>query len=145
MEKGNTQTGSKRTDDKYRITITETGPYLVFGRPPLAQQFIMPDEEGSSWDFKEGKKFPTDNEPTALCRCGASKNKPYCDGSHIGHDWDPRLNASTHEQLLSGAVSYEGPSLTLTDNHKFCVFARLCDAQGRVWNLAGQSHDKNAS
>jgi len=22
------------------------------------------------------------NTPIALCRCGASKNKPYCDGAH---------------------------------------------------------------
>ena len=31
------------------ITVSEKGPYLVYGRPPLAAQFIMPDAEHESW------------------------------------------------------------------------------------------------
>lgn len=31
----------------------------------------------------EGKEFVTNPEkPIALCRCGASANKPFCDGAH---------------------------------------------------------------
>ena len=29
-----------------------------------------------------GKEIPVVKSPTALCRCGHSKNKPFCDGSH---------------------------------------------------------------
>lgn len=82
MEKEKVQRGSRRADSGFRITVSSKGPVLIFGRPPLAQQFIMPNDRGESWEFAEGEHYSTDDQPTALCRCGASKNKPFCDGSH---------------------------------------------------------------
>lgn len=137
------QKGSVQADDKFHITVTAHGPYLVFGMPPLKQQFIMPDEEGEAWFFQEGRSFPMDQELVALCRCGASKNKPYCDGSHARAEWDDRLTAS-ERPLLEGAELTEGPEISLSDNNAFCVYARFCDARGRVWNLVGQSDDPEA-
>ena len=29
-----------------------------------------------------GDKYPLDKESIALCRCGKSSNKPFCDGTH---------------------------------------------------------------
>ena len=29
-----------------------------------------------------GNEYPTDKETIALCRCGASTKKPFCDGAH---------------------------------------------------------------
>ena len=63
-------------------------PDPEMGRPPLAEQFIMPDESNDSWYFQEGRHFSTESEPTALCRCGASRRKPYCDGSHEKASWN---------------------------------------------------------
>ena len=34
------ETGSSPAEERFSITVTETGPYLVYGRPPLAEQFI---------------------------------------------------------------------------------------------------------
>ena len=143
MEKEKVQRGSRRADSGFRITVSSKGPVLIFGRPPLAQQFIMPNDRGESWEFAEGEHYSTDDQPTALCRCGASKKKPYCDGSHMRAEWDPRLTASS-EGLLERAETFGGPELKLTDNENFCVFARFCDAGGRVWNLVGISDDADA-
>lgn len=49
------------------IEVTANGPLLVYGNVTIK------DKEGN-----ESKK----NKVTALCRCGASANKPYCDGAH---------------------------------------------------------------
>ncbi len=92
-------TGSSEADSRYRIVVTESGPYLVYGRPPLAQQFIMANDRGESWYFQEGKHFSTEAEPTALCRCGVSHRKPYCDGSHRDADWNPELEKG-NDRLL---------------------------------------------
>jgi CDGSH-type Zn-finger protein len=51
------------------IKTRENGPLLVTGPVSLT------DHEGNAFDVA-GK------ETIALCRCGASKNRPFCDGSH---------------------------------------------------------------
>ena len=113
----------------HRIVIADGGPYLVYGQPPLVQQFIMPNGEGEIWYFKEGAHYSTKDEPTALCRCGYSKNKPYCDGSHEHADWDPALTASTRP-LLEDAEQIDGPEITLTDNEKYCALRPLLRRKG---------------
>ena len=52
-----------------QITPRENGPYLVKGPIELV------DPDGNVYDTG-GKEI------VALCRCGASTNKPFCDGTH---------------------------------------------------------------
>lgn len=51
-----------------RIQILKNGPALITGN------FILRDPKK--------KKIKIGNEIAAICRCGASKKKPFCDGSH---------------------------------------------------------------
>ena len=118
----------------------KAGPYAVYGAPELRLQTIETDEAGVARDFRPGRSFATRPEPVHLCRCGASKNKPYCDGSHGKADWDPALTAP-HARRPEEVTSYEGPGVTLLDDEPYCVLARFCDAGEGIWQAVGHTDD----
>ena len=137
------QAGTHVAPNEYKIKIVARGPYLVFGKPPLSQQFIILNAEGDSWEFREGEHYPLTASPTALCRCGASHRAPFCDGTHTKAEWSDS-QPSNNTSLLDEAERTEGPRLTLTDNEKYCSFARFCDAAGRVWHNVERSDDQTS-
>jgi len=125
-----------------KIEVTRDGPYLVTGGLPLSEQWIVTNAEGDSLDYREGKKHPAQPQ-YALCRCGHSGNKPFCDGSHQKARFDGTETAS-REPYLKQAKTIEGPALNLTDADSLCAFARFCDPKGRIWNLVKQSDNPEA-
>ncbi len=70
-----------RPKSEARVTVTRNGPYLVSGAIPLARQTIVTDAEGGSQEWRQGEALAAP-EKYALCRCGHSQTKPFCDGSH---------------------------------------------------------------
>jgi len=56
-------------DDTVEIKVRDDGPYKVTGPVRLV------DPEGGVFELPEGGVF-------ALCRCGLSQTKPFCDASH---------------------------------------------------------------
>jgi CDGSH-type Zn-finger protein len=130
------------SDSKYRIKITPNGPLIVTGGVPLAEQSIKIDEEGDRHGWQEGKKYPL-QESYALCRCGKSKNMPFCDGSHLKTNFNGAETAS-REPYLRKAEKIKGPDLDLTDNESLCAVARFCHRAGGIWNLIGESDDPEA-
>jgi CDGSH-type Zn-finger protein len=65
-----------------KIKIAKNGPYLVSGNVPLAREEMVIGEEGDPAAWEKGEEFP-EAKDYRLCRCGSSKNKPFCDGTHI--------------------------------------------------------------
>jgi len=126
----------------FKIEVTKDGPYLVSGALPLSQERIVTNAEGDSLDYQEEKKFPVEPQ-YALCRCGQSATKPFCDGTHKNVKFNGTETAS-REPYLEQAETIEGPTMVLTDQGNLCAFARFCDAKGRIWNLVKQTDNPEA-
>ncbi|MGD0803066.1 MAG: CDGSH iron-sulfur domain-containing protein [Candidatus Bathyarchaeia archaeon] len=125
-----------------KIKVTENGPYIVTGSILLSEQIIGTDEDGFSAVWCSGKEYPL-QESYSLCRCGKSKNKPYCDGSHITTWFNGRETAS-HEPYSKLANRIDGPDLRLMDAPDLCAFARFCDRGESVWSYTRDSNDPEA-
>ena len=128
-----------------KITITLNGPYLVQGAMPLAHQHIVTNAKGESISWREGQALEAPAPGRyALCRCGQSGTKPFCDGAHQRNGFDGTEMAS-REPYDVQAEHIEGPTLVLDDAKALCAFARFCDPKGQVWHLVLESDQPAAS
>ena len=67
------------------IKVLQNGPYLV-------------DGEAATLVDWNGAVYPIRKRPFALCRCGASTTKPFCDGTHS------RTGFKAAEAAVSGSA-----------------------------------------
>jgi CDGSH-type Zn-finger protein len=122
-----------------KIKLSENGPYLVSGNVPLKKEIIEIGEEGEPETWKEGEKYPL-KENYALCRCGKSNNKPFCDGNHVkGFDGKETASKKKH---IEQSDSIEGPLLKLNDAESLCSSGRFCHRGGGTWGLVKNDDKK---
>ncbi len=124
------------------IRITKNGPYIVSGAIPLFSMTIQCDNGGTPAQWIKGENLKT-AENYALCRCGQSHNKPFCDGSHVKVSFDG-TEVSDNEPFEKMAKIIEGPKLTLKDAEILCASARFCHRGGDIWNNVPNSDDPKA-
>jgi CDGSH-type Zn-finger protein len=120
-----------------QIRIQKNGPYQGTGNIPLLPMAIKCDAKGIPARWVIGEKLQT---PPAylLCRCGHSKNKPFCDGAHskIGFDG---TETSKNTPFLEMAKPLDGPALTLLDAETLCASARFCHRGGDIWDVIAKT------
>jgi CDGSH-type Zn-finger protein len=92
-----------------RIKVIKDGPYRVTGGLPLYEQVIVTDEAGHTREMIDTREYPP-KESYILCRCGASKNKPFCDGTHREIGFDGSETASKKSYIEKTEV-FEGSDL----------------------------------
>jgi len=99
---------------KPKISCLSNGPYYLADDPDL--------KTSVSINNSKGVPYSTDKN-IALCRCGDSKNKPFCDGTHSKNGFsDKKLS----DGKLNKRVNYTGKMLTIHDNREICAHAGYC-------------------
>lgn len=84
---------SEKPQDEKCIVIMLDGPYTVYGGLPLVQKTQIVSEYGEPLTWRTDGVIPTGRSYT-LCRCGQSRNKPFCDETHLEIDFDGTETAS---------------------------------------------------
>lgn len=121
-----------------RIRILANGPYIVTGDIPLFELSI--ESKGNGYIYRQGRVFPRQDQ-YLLCRCGKSRNMPFCDGMHLKKLFNG-VETASRQPYIEQADKLEGPTLDLTDSENLCAFARFCHSdEGNVWELTRKSDD----
>lgn len=112
-------------NEKPKILPLPNGPYYLLND--------MQPKTVENLQNSEGKQLST-IVGVALCRCGASKNKPFCDGTHgtIGFSSENKIaenggsGSEEKEVIKDRRKSYVGKKITVHDNRRLCSHAAEC-------------------
>jgi len=126
-----------------KIKVQKNGPYSISGGVSLMDVILVPDAKGLSVRWRRGRQYPVKDEYD-LCRCGHSKNKPFCDQSHSEIHFNGTETASRDSFDSQAEPLTIGPELVLTDVIALCAVARFCDRAGGVWDNTRSSDDPKA-
>ena len=96
-------------------------------------------------DFKNSKGEPIQTNPKMyLCRCGGSRNKPFCDYTHmrIGFRGD-----KSEDRVPDRMDDYAGRDITIHDNRGVCAHSGYCTDNSPAVFQAGRKPwiDPNAA
>lgn len=117
-----------------KIYVKKNGPYIVEGNYDFFEETIT---KNIVLDREKSNVFSS-NTKIALCRCGQSGNKPFCDGNHIKVKFNGKTTASKIPYIQRSDLQ-RGPAMSLLDDGR-CAFARFCHREhGDVWSLTDQS------
>lgn len=100
--------GYKNIGKKPVIEATEKGPFIVYD---------LEDLYDCDWHPLPATRV------MALCRCGKSKNKPYCDGTHTQFDFNTDQEDDGEKDFRKDFV---GKKITIHDNRAICSHAGFC-------------------
>ncbi|MGW3811888.1 ferritin-like domain-containing protein [Micromonospora sp. NPDC005113] len=128
-------------DDRQRIVVLPDGPYVVSGGVPLRRKRKIVSAENDALTWKPGDTLATE-DTYALCRCGHSSAKPFCDGTHarIGFDGTETADVRPYEELQH---VHDGVGISAQRVGELCIHAAFCI--GRTRPIAAMLADTDDS
>lgn len=119
METNKVEQQQDKLKEKPKILTLPNGPYYLINEMEPKVVENLRNSNGESLSTIRG---------IALCRCGASKNKPFCDGTHgiirfLNNDTEV---TETGHIVKDKRKTYAGKRIIIHDNRKICSHAAEC-------------------
>jgi CDGSH-type Zn-finger protein len=99
---------------KPKIACLPNGPYYLINDTAPRPVETLRSASGAGYSTVQG---------VALCRCGGSRNKPFCDGTHSTNGF---RDARTADPSKNVREIHVGQSITIFDNRAICAHAGFC-------------------
>jgi CDGSH-type Zn-finger protein len=123
------------------ITVAANGPYLVAGNLALHRRRDVQSELGEPMTWVTSSTLET-KDRYALCRCGQSERKPFCDGTHARIGFDAAYSAAGSYDEQADVV---GGDVNVRYDQSICVHAGFCGTTvTNVWDEAVKTGDTAA-
>lgn len=111
---------TKNKKTKPTISTSANGPLIVANLSQITES--------------NGKIFPVNKPVFALCRCGGSKSKPFCDGTHGKINWTDEKQEGRQPRRVD---DYVGKKITIHDDRGICSHAGYCtDGLPKVFRMS---------
>lgn len=107
----------EKQEEKPKILPLQNGPYYLLNNTKPKIVGNLQNSKGEPLSTVMG---------VALCRCGASKNKPFCDGTHSIIGFSSENDENKKNAIKDRRKSYIGNRLTIHDNRRICSHAKEC-------------------
>lgn len=126
-----------------KIVIAPNGPYLVYGNPNIVHKKQISSEHGEPMTWQTNQQIETGNRPVvALCRCGGSANKPFCDGAHARNAFDGKETAATNTFEERKTVHGGSTGIVIKRDYSLCAESGFCGHRlANIQKLAKQTAD----
>jgi CDGSH-type Zn-finger protein len=108
-----------------KIVVRKDGPYLVRGHVPLVRKIPVVSEYGEPLAWRKCGSLEAD-ETYMLCRCGQSREKPFCDGTHTAIQFDGTETADTGGTADRQRVYPGGTHIVVKYDNSLCMRAGFC-------------------
>ena len=108
-----------------RIRVKSSGPYVVEGNIPLVKKTQIVSEFGEPLNWKKDGEIPHP-ETYELCRCGHSKDKPFCDGAHSEVNFDGAESAPVNTFAERAKVDDRGEGIVVKSDFSLCMNSGFC-------------------
>ena len=126
-----------------KIVVAPNGPYLVYGNPAIVHKKQISSEHGEPMTWQTNQRVETGNRPVvALCRCGGSANKPFCDGTHASNGFDGSETAATNTFEERKIVHEGSTGIVIKRDYSLCAESGFCGHRlANIQKLAQQTDD----
>jgi CDGSH-type Zn-finger protein len=132
---------SKNAQQKRRIVVESDGPYRVEGGIPLVMKTQVVSEYGEPLTWKTGERIKTGGE-YSLCRCGHSKEFPFCDCTHAEMGFDGTEVAATDTFEDRKMVLPGGEGIVVNLDNTLCMFSGFCgNRQTNIKKMMAQTDE----